>query len=290
MGEPVYLGYDQQALDLQYDNSKRIANSAEAIARFTSESEAARTTLANHCDISYGPTEPERLDIFTTTKGDGSAPVQVFFHGGYWRQLDARDFHCVVPAFVAAGAVCVVVNYALLPTVDMGELLRQCRAALLWVRNNIGSYGGDRDRIYISGHSAGGHIVGAMLAPNPVMGMPETAPLVAGAVAISGLYDLEPMSLCFLQEVIALTPEDVRIHSPVNAPPSHPVPLVLVYGAEESEEYARQTDAYAAAVRGNGVECEVRPIIGANHMTVASELSNRDSEVAQIVIGQMGLG
>ncbi len=290
MGEPVYLGYDQEALDLQYDNRQRIANSQEAIARFTRDSADVRARLPNHGDISYGESEPERLDIFTTSKVDGPAPVQVFFHGGYWRQLDAHDFHCVVPAFVAAGAVCVVVNYALIPAVDMGELLRQCRAALLWVGDNIAAYGGDPARIFISGHSAGGHIVGAILAPNPIAGMGETAPLVAGAVAISGLYDLEPMRRCFLQEVIALSADDVRRHSPINSPPEKPLPLVLAYGAEESEEYARQTDAYAAVLRGNGITCEVRPIAGANHMTVASALSDGNSEMAQIIIGQMGLG
>ena len=78
-------------------------------------------------------------------------------------------------------------------------------------------------------------------------------------------------------------------NSPINTPPNKPLPLVLAYGADESEEYARQTDAYAAAVHGNGVECEVRPIAGANHMTIASDLSDADSEISQIILGQMGL-
>ncbi len=288
MGDAIYRGYDRAALDAQYDNRTRIDNSEDLVAGFTRDSETVRGRLHNISNISYGETEPERLDIFPT-KGDSPVPVQVFYHGGYWRQLDSEDFHCVVPAFVEAGAVCVVVNYALIPTVDMSELLRQCRAALIWVHDNIADYGGDPERIYISGHSAGGHIVAAMLTPNPVEGMGETAHLVAGAVAISGLYDLEPIRLSYMQDILAFTLDDVRKHSPLNTPPRRPLPLVLAYGAEESEEFARQSQTYAEAVRGNGIACDVRPISGANHMTVASDLSNADTEMAQIVLRQMGL-
>ncbi|MGH6927010.1 MAG: alpha/beta hydrolase, partial [Dongiaceae bacterium] len=190
---------------------------------------------------------------------------------------------------VEAGAIAVIVNYALVPAVRMGELVRQCRAALAWVHANIGRYGGDADRIHLSGHSAGGHLVAAMAAMAPQPGEPDTRGLLQGGVAISGLYDLEPIRLCYLQETLQLTPAEVEACSPARRLPSAAKPLVLAYGADESEEFARHATEYGRALAGRGVTCTVRPLAGHNHMSVCTALADAKSEPMRLILGQMGL-
>ena len=213
------------------------------------------------------------------------APVHVFFHGGYWRAFHARDFDFVAFPLVAAGAICVIANYALMPHVTMSELLRQCRAGLAWVRDNIADHGGDPRRIYISGHSAGGHIVAMMLADDPA----GVAKDIRGAVAISGLYDLAPIRLCYLNEVLTLTEADVRDHSPLQHLPTVRPALEVVYGEHETDEFERQAVTYAKAVTAAGLPCQARPIRGVEHMGVVKQMAYPDAEITRLILGQMGL-
>jgi autotransporter passenger strand-loop-strand repeat protein len=140
-------------------------------------------------DLSYGTHPGERLDIFPAQAA--GAPVNIFVHGGYWHRLDKADFSFVARAFRPAGAATVVINYALMPSVDMDELVRQCRAAVAWTWLNAPSFGSDPDRLYVSGHSAGGHLTAMLLATDwASFGCP--ADVVKGGVAISGLNPYLP--------------------------------------------------------------------------------------------------
>ena len=287
MGNAVYLGYDQDALDRQYNNQQRIAGFAGQVAEWKAASERARSELKGTFDVAVGPTTAETVDIFVPAKGAMAAPVHVFYHGGYWRAFEARDFSFVARPFVEAGAVAVIVNYALLPKVRMGELVRQCRAALAWVERNIGRYGGDPQNIHISGHSAGGHLVAQVLAPDPDGNF--ALPKVKSAVPISGVYDLEPMRLCFLQETLQLTPQEVARYGAVLNPPAVKVPFSVLYGGEESKEFARQAEAFAAACRQRGIACSVNAIPGRHHMSILTAATEKNSDVARVLLGAMGL-
>jgi len=286
---PIFLTYDRAALDRQYNNQLRVPNFAEHVARWQQLSAAARQNLPGHLDVGYGPSADEVLDIFTPAKSGGKAPVQVYYHGGYWRAFKASDFAYVAGPLVQAGAIAVIVNYALVPTVRIGELVRQCRAALAWVHANIGRYGGDPERLYISGHSAGGHLVATLAAMAPRAGEPDTAPLVKGGVAVSGLYDLQPISLCYLQETLALTADEVAIYSPARHLPTRASPLVLVYGGNESEEYARHSTSYGRALAERGIACRVQALAGHDHMSIGGSLADPKSEAMRLILGQMGL-
>ena len=293
MGEPVYRGYDQEALDWQYDNRRRARVSADYVAFYQAASIAARNTLPCTLDISFGQSDAEVLDIFGPAKPGLPVPVHMFIHGGYWRALHKDDFSFVATPIVEAGGMAVVVNYALMPGVTMDELVRQCRAALAWLYQNAGDYGGDPDRITISGHSAGGHLVTMMLATDwgADYGLPQD--VVKGGVALSGLYDLEPIRLCYLNKELGMDEETARRNSPINCLPDIPAgtapPLVLTYGSLESEEFARQTAVYADAWRARGHDCTVDPIAGHHHMSVISTMADRDSPLTCMIAAQMGL-
>ncbi|PYM39513.1 MAG: alpha/beta hydrolase [Candidatus Rokuibacteriota bacterium] len=287
MGQPIFRTYDREALDREYDNRAKVADSPRYLAWYASESAAARAALPGRLDVPYGPSPPETLDVFPAA-GAEPAPVQVFIHGGYWRALDKSDFSFVARAF-HLDAVVVVINYGLIPAVDMDELVRQCRQALAWVYRNARMFGGDPARIFVSGHSAGGHLVAMSMATDwrAFAGLP--ADLVKGGAAVSGLYDLEPIRLCYLNETLTLGPAEARRNSPVELAPVRVGPLLLTVGGLEGPEYHRQTDELARAWRARGVACTVMEMPGLDHFSIVAQLNERASKLSRTIRAQMGL-
>ena len=284
--DPIYLSYDRAALDLQYNNQLRVPDFDDHVTRWQRESARLRVALPGERDVAFGPSADEVLDIYTPAKAGRPAPVQVYYHGGYWRSFKAADFAFVAERMVEAGGLAVIVNYALVPAVRIGELVRQCRAALAWVHANIARYGGDPNRIFVSGHSAGGHLAAVMAA---MAGEPDTRALLQGAVSLSGLFDLEPIRLCYLQETLRLTPAEVQANSPARHLPTATKPLILSYGADESQEFARHSTEYGRALAARGIPCTVRPLVGHNHLRICTALADRKSEPMRMILGQMGL-
>jgi arylformamidase len=280
MAPAIFLGYDRDALDREYDNRKKVVDSPMWLTRFAEESNAARAEIPCRLDLPYGAHPGERLDVFPAERAT-PAPIHVFIHGGYWHRLDKKDFSYVARALVPAGVATVVINYALMPTVTMAELVRQCRASIAWVHAHAASFGGDPGRITISGHSAGGHLVAMLLATDwpAFAGLP--ADVVKAGVAISGLYDLEPIRLCYLNDVLALTPDDARVHSPTLLTPTHASPLLLPLGALEGPEYHRQSEEMAAAWRRHGGRADIMDLAGHDHFSIVWELGLRDAALAR---------
>jgi arylformamidase len=292
MTTPIFRGYDRAALDREYDNRKKVANAADVLAWYARESAWTREKVPARLDVAYGPHPGERLDIFPPTGKAGRerelAPVQVFIHGGYWHRLDKADFSYVARGFAPAGAATVVINYALMPTVTLTELVRQCRAAIAWVHAHARNFGGDPDAIFVSGHSAGGHLVAVVMATRWA-GFGALDGLVKGGASISGLHDLEPIRLCYLNDILALTPDDVERWSPVRLPAPPSGRLLLAVGELEGPEYHRQTDDLAAAWRGRGLAVEVLDMAGHDHFSIAVQLGDPGSPLARAILGQMGL-
>jgi arylformamidase len=129
MTSTIFLGYDRAALDREYDNRRKVLDAPAWLTRFAEASGEARADIPCRLDVAYGVHPTERLDIFPAERAT-PAPIHVFIHGGYWQWLDKKDFSYVARAFVPAGITTVVINYALIPTVTMAEIVRQCRAAI----------------------------------------------------------------------------------------------------------------------------------------------------------------
>ncbi|MDP6345562.1 MAG: alpha/beta hydrolase [Alphaproteobacteria bacterium] len=285
MADKVFRGYDQAALDAEYDNRAKVADAASHIERYTADSAAARQNLPAQLDLAYGPGDDEGLDVFPAGPG---APVQVFFHGGYWQMLSKDDFSYVARAFQPRGIATAVVEYSLIPTVDMDELVRQCRAAVAWTWRNAQSFGGDRERLFISGHSAGGHLVAMLMATDwPAFdGLPVDT--IKGGCGLSGLYDLEPIRLCYLNEVLRLTPDQVARNSPLALPPGGCGDLSLLLGDREGPEYQRQSDDLAAAWRRQGATVATAALAGQDHFSIVAQLNDPEAEVSRHIQAQMG--
>lgn len=289
MGEYVFRDYDQARLEIEMSARGTVPDFTVFTRAYAEHSASMRARLPCHLDIAYGPTEPERLDIFPARAGEGRRPVFVFMHGGYWRALDARDSSFMAETFTAAGAVVVAVNYALAPGARLAEIIRQCRASLAWVFHNIAEYGGDPARIHVSGSSAGGHLAGAILMPGwyAEFGVPET--LVHSASPLSGLFDLVPVQMSHCNEWLNLTPDEARALSPLHHPPATPPPMVIAYAPSETGEFKRQSEIYAAAIaaRGGRVEVIVEP--GTNHFDLPMVFEDASRPLTRAVLGLMGL-
>jgi arylformamidase len=284
---PIFLGYDRAGLDREYNNRAKVADFADHLARYARESETTRQALPCRLDVAYGARPGETLDIFPAPSA-GPAPIHVFIHGGYWMLLDKRDFSFVARGLQPAGAAVIVINYALIPTVDMDELVRQCGASIAWVHANAGSFGGDRERIFVSGHSAGGHLTAMQFAADwPAFGLPADA--IKGGCAISGLHDLDPIRLCYLNDTLRLTPEEARRNSPIYLAPRTRAPLLIPVGGDEGPEYHRQTETLAAVWRKYGVPCEVLDVADNNHFSIVAQLEDPRSQLSRAIQRQMGL-
>ena len=279
--------YDAEGLNAQYDNRARVADHARHLARWPEASALARVQVDGRLDLRYGAGPSETLDLFLPAQG--SAPVLVYLHGGYWRALDKSDFSFVAPAFTQAGALVAVPNYALCPAVSIEDITWQMVRALQWLWQNVAQYGGDPQRIAVVGHSAGGHLAAMMLSCRWKQ-VDEALPaqLVGGAMSISGLFDLEPLRHTpVLQADLKLTPASVRRLSPAFFPRPKGK-LYAVVGAAESEEFLRQNQLIRDVWGPTAVPvCETLP--GRNHFDVLESLVDPAGRLHDLALRLLGL-
>ncbi|MDT7836260.1 alpha/beta hydrolase [Aquabacterium sp. OR-4] len=272
--------HDAAWYEAQYNNRARVPEAPALLAAWAAASAQARRGLRGQLDLRYGDGPADTVDVFVppAPAGPGApgAPVLVFIHGGYWRALGKADHSFVAPAFVRAGAVVVVPDYALCPAVGIEHIALQMARALAWVWRHAADWGGDPSRIVVAGHSAGGHLAAMLLAcrwPDLAGDLPRR--LLRGALALSGLFDLEPIRCTpFLQADLQLTPAAVRRLSPAFFPrPQHNGPLAALVGADESEEFLRQNQLIRDQWGPSAVPvCQVVP--GCNHFSVLGDLAD----------------
>ena len=277
---------DPAWLEQQYNNRARVPGYAEHFRKWAEASELTRQQSDCTLDLPYGSGDGETLDLFRTAAPQ--APVLVFIHGGYWRSLDKSQHSFVAASFNAEGALVVVPNYALAPAVSIEHMALQMTRALAWVWRNAATHGGDPSRIVVVGHSAGGHLATMLLSCRwKEVDADLPAQPLAGALSISGLYDLEPMRLTpSLQADLRLTPASVRRLSPAFFPRPKGR-LFTVAGDQESEEFLRQNQLIRDQWGPTAVPmCETVP--GADHFSILRQLA--DPEARLHALGRQLLG
>lgn len=284
----VFRAYDQAALERQVNARDTVPDFTIFMKMYAEESARCRAALPCHIGVKYGPSDAERLDIFPAAT-PGPAPVFVFIHGGYWRLLDASDSSFMAETFTRAGACVVAVNYGLAPATSLAEIVRQCRAAVAWIVNNIAAYGGDPSHLHVSGSSAGGHLAGMILAPgwHDAFGIGRDA--VRSASPLSGLLDLVPVQMSAVNGWINLDPAAALALSPIVQLPDRPVPMAVSYGAHETEEFKRQSECYAAACAARGSDVAVIVEQDTNHFNLPLQFMNPESLLTRAVLRMMGL-
>ncbi len=278
---------DPSWLDAQYDNRARVPDHPAIFERWRQASQLVREQTRCELDVPYGEGAAEKLDVFHPPRE--GAPVLVFIHGGWWRALDKADQSFVAPSFVADGAMVVVPNYSLCPAVTIEQIALQLTRVVAWVWRNAASYGGDPSRIALAGHSAGAHLA-AMLMCCRWKDVDAELPLLPlqGALAISGVYDLEPIRLApFLADDLRLTPASVKRLSPsFFARPRRP--LYAVVGGDESQEFLRHTQLIRDQWGPTAVPvCET--LVGHHHYDVLRNLADPQGRLHELGLRVLGL-
>jgi arylformamidase len=205
----------------------------------------------------------------------------MFIHGGYWRSLDKKDFSFLAPALVDGGISLAVVNYDLCPKVSMEEIVRQMLRASRWLWLHAEDYGMDQDRLYVGGHSAGGHLTAMLMtALWPVFDPQLPKDLWKGGLAISGLYDLRPLvDIDWLNVDLRLDETSAMRLSPAFMPPATRAPVMTAVGGDESSEFLRQNALLGE--RWRGAFAGDIPMPGKNHFSVVDGLADQASPLFQ---------
>ncbi len=277
-------------LEGQYIARLNVPNADEYVERSAQRSARVRKKLKCHFGVPYGDTSGQKLDIFPAKRK--GAPVHVFIHGGYWRNpgITKDTYSHVAAPMVAAGAAVVLPDYDLCPVVSITEIVRQTRRAIVWVYRNIAKYNGDPKRIYVSGHSAGGHLTGMMTATDWSKEGRLPKGLIKGTAALSGLFDIEPhRRLESFQRDLRITAAEVKTMSPMHLPPIAKGPAIVALGGDETHLWHWQSLAYAAHLRKNRIDAEFIATPGDHHFDITDRLGNTRDPLTKALIAQMGL-
>ena len=262
----LYRGLGREALDVAYDNTNAVGMEKRNayISDWVKRSETVSNAWSPRSNISYGSRPRQRLDVFPC--GSTDAPTLLYIHGGYWQMGDKEAYGFIGDALLASGFNFVLVEYTLAPEVQMDDIVSEIYAAIDWVIEKISKYGGDPRRVFICGHSAGGHLT--------AMAMNDRR--IAGGIAISGLFDLEPIRLNYLNQKLGLDEAEMLRNSPIRHIPAESSPLIVTVGLDELPELIRQSEDYYNAWQSQGHDGQYLPIPGHDHFSVLEELARAD--------------
>ena len=281
---------DQSEVDrinLQYLPRLTVPNVEDYLERSAERSALVRKELDCEADVAYGDTAGQKLDLFPArNKG---APIHLFIHGGYWRALDKHIYSHMAAPLVAAGAAVVLVNYDLCPHVSMTEIVNQVRRSVVWTAEQAAELNGNPDRIYVSGHSAGGHLTGMMAATDWQAEAGRPNDLIKGTAPLSGLFDIEPHSKSDLQADLRLTVNEIKALSPMYLSPVATGSAIVAVGGGETDLFHWQSLAYAAHLRLHGVKAEYVSVGNDNHFDITDRLGDGADPLTRALIEQMGL-
>nr|WP_156393043.1 alpha/beta hydrolase [Rhizobium sp. Root1220] len=251
-----------------------VADFDDIVKDIKARSEATRTDIPMVADIAYGADPTETVDLFIPRHRRAGMPVHMFIHGGYWRMFSKRDYSYVADTITGAGAIAVIVDYALMPVVRMVTIVDQVRRAKQWVLERIAEHGGDPERISVSGHSAGAHLSTFLFNET------ERPSGIKAALLLGGIYDLKPLQSSFLRTEIGITDKEVDEFSPMTRRHDPSTSAMLLVGADETPPFHQQADAFMAALSRQGLPATRSSIAAGNHMSSVRDLGIPGSEAA----------
>lgn len=288
-GPSVWLDMDQKELDDAYDQSVWAPNQERVSKRRRLASERTLARIGQPERVAYGPTEIEKLDIYKTKRAN--APIHIFIHGGAWRGGLAKEFAFPAEMFIAAGAHYVVPDFVWMQNAgrSLMPMADQVRRAVAWVYKNAAGFGGDPNRLCISGHSSGGHLAGVVLVTDWRKDFGLPADIVKRALLISGMYDLKPVRLSARSNYVKFDDVMEQALSAQRHLDKLNTPVIVAHGTLESPEFQRQSRDFAAAVKAAGKPVELIVGEGFNHFEMQETLGNPFGIAGRAALEQMQL-
>jgi arylformamidase len=283
----IYGRYDQEALDRQYSPSSCVPDISVFLDRYATESERARAALSARIGLRYGSAPCETLDYFPADRPD--APLLVFVHGGYWQELSKNDSAFPASGLVPAGAAFAAIDYGLAPNYRLDEIVDQVRRAIWWLIEHASCLGVDGRRIHLGGNCAGAHLVLMTLLDGWMPGDRHPAQAIAGAVLLSGIYDLEPLRLTYVNEPLGLDASAATRLSPIHHLPERLPSLVVARGAAETDEFIRQHNEIVEVVGPRAASVQDLVIPHRNHFDITFDVGDPASALGSAVFRQLGL-
>jgi len=274
----IYKQYDQAALDRQYNNRLQVPDYLFYLQRWESLSRQTEKKYTSIKDISYGELPGELLDIYPSSLPQSK--TLIYIHGGYWQRLDKSDFQFIAEAFRSDNFTTVILTYPLAPAVCFFEIFLSCRKAIQWLHQNISHYYGDSDQMYVAGHSAGGHLA-AMLLATDWSYFNHPAEIIKGYCAISGLFNLIPIQLSDINEVLKMDKEMALRNSPVQLKLLTQAPLLIAVGTDESDEFKDQSRELYAGWKEKNISLQLLEIPGLNHYSILETIIEPNAPLHQ---------
>jgi arylformamidase len=287
-GPIVWLDMDQQELDNAYDQAVYAPNQPLVHARRNAATGRARARLGEPQRFQYGASEIEGVDVYKTKRAN--APINIYIHGGAWRNGRSADFALLAEMIVNAGAHSVIVDFNNIDDVggNLMTMAKQVRSAVAWVYKNAEKFGGDANRIHVTGHSSGGHLSGCVVTTDwQEFGLPKD--VVKGAMLASGMYDLKPVRLSKRSKYVNFTDEIEQELSALRHLDRLNCPVIVACGTQETPEFQRQARDFAAAIKAAGKPIQLIVGEGYNHFEIQETLANPYGLLGHAVLEQMKL-
>ena len=248
------------------------------IEKWSNRSEKFKETVDSSLDCQYGNGEKDKLDIFRC--GKPNAPLFIFVHGGYWQRGDKSVYSFVAESFVSSGIDVALIGYQLCPSASMTNIVDKIREAVIWIWNNADDYAISKNRINVSGHSAGGHITGMILATD-WKEISEELPsdIVKTGIPISGLYQLDPIRETTIADALGLDDEESKELSPHFFKPKTDAPILVTLGGGETPEFHWQTDHFVDKWKEHRAPLDYFAEPEVDHFGVVERLANKESQI-----------
>ena len=283
---------DQTELDNAYDQAVYAPNQPLVHARRNAANARAKARLGAPQRFQYGASEIESVDVYRTKKNPENAPINIYVHGGAWRNGRSADFAFLSEMIVDAGAHSVIVDFNNIDDVggNLMTMAQQVRSAVAWVYNNAQKFGGDKNRLYLTGHSSGGHLSSCIVTCDwqRDFGLPKD--IVKGAMLASGMYELTPVRLSKRSKYVNFTDEIVEELSAMRHIDRLNCPIVVAHGTQETPEFQRQARDFAAAVKAAGKPVTFIVAEGYNHFEIQETLASPYGLLGREVLNLMKLG
>jgi arylformamidase len=266
----------------QYSPSSCVAAIETFLDAYVARSRDAETRFRCQKNLLWGEQADETFDYFPAASA--GAPLLVFIHGGYWQEHSKDESLFAAPDCLANGIAFAAIDYTLAPRATLGAIVQQCRRAIASLHRQAATLGFDARRIYVAGSSAGAHLAAMLLVAGSRAGYGLADDVVAGSVLLSGIYDIEPLTGTYIDAALHLTAEDAATLSPLRLKLGRAVKTIVAWGENETDEFKRQSRAFAAALVRSGFPVSAFEVAGANHFDIVFGLADRDSVLGKATI------